>query len=182
MMDFESLLLASNEDQKWSEISDPYERRKAIVRLGREMINASIQGTFQPMAFPLKHEFVKPNSAGNGQYIRSIFLPRGITVIGRIHRHEHFEFISQGHVRVFTEQEGLRELKAPYSGIAPAGCQRAISVLEDTIWTLVHSTNETDLDIIESKVIAESYSALGLRDPLPELISEEDAARLERNS
>ena len=111
---------------------------------------------------PLIHKFAE------GMYIREIFIPAGTVIVGKIHRHEHPNFLLQGEVTVFTEQEGREHLVAPCSMISPAGVQRVVLAHTDVIWTTVHlnPTNTRDLEKIEEYVIAKSY------DELPDLVKE----------
>lgn len=105
---------------------------------------------------PLKHSFA------DGVYVREIFLPKGILLTGKIHKHAHPNFLMQGEVLVRTEHEGVEHLKAPLSIISKAGTKRVVFALEDTIWITVHVTGETDLDKIEEYVIAKDYEAYEL--------------------
>ena len=43
-------------------------------------------------------------------------------------------------------EDGIEELVAPAIIISQPGTKRAIHALEDTVWTNIHATNETDLD------------------------------------
>jgi hypothetical protein len=101
---------------------------------------------------PLTHHFAP------GLYAREIFLPKGLIIIGKIHRHAHVNTISKGHVIVATEF-GTEELKAPHSWASQPGIKRAVVALEDTIWTTYHPTDETNLVKIEEHVIAPSFEA-----------------------
>ena len=103
---------------------------------------------------PLKHSFAP------GIYVREIFIPKGVTIVGKIHKHEYPNFLMRGEVLVTTEQGGKEHLKAPLSMISPAGTKRAVLALEDTVWITCHATDETDLDKIEEYVIAKSYKEL----------------------
>lgn len=127
------------------------------------MVAARDKGSFTETQFPLNHVF-KP-----GRYIRTIFLPKGTVVVGKIHKHEHPYTIWSGHVTVVTEGAGREEIKGMYRGISPAGVKRAIYVHEDTIWTVEHETDLTDLTEIEEAVIAKSYTELGWEDPVAAL-------------
>lgn len=124
------------------------------------MVEASKVGDFQPVEYPLNHVF-KP-----GRYIRTIFLPAGTVIVGKIHKHAHPYTIWQGRVTVVTEGDGREEIRGMYRGISPAGVKRAIYVHEDTIWTVEHETDLTDLKEIEDAVIAKSYTELGWEDPV----------------
>ena len=103
---------------------------------------------------PLKHNFA------DGVYVREIFIPKGMIVVGKIHKHSHPNFLMSGDVSVFTEQEGPKRIKAPCSMISPAGTKRVVFSHEDSVWITVHVTNETDLDKIEQEVIAKTYKEL----------------------
>lgn len=99
---------------------------------------------------PIKHHFAP------GLYAREIFIPTGILIIGKIHRHSHVNTISKGKVVVATEF-GLEEFTAPHTFISEPGVKRAVLALEDTIWTTYHPTEETELDRIEEYVIAPTF-------------------------
>ena len=98
-------------------------------------------------ACPLKHSFA------NGIYVREIFIPKGAKITGKIHRHEHPNFLMKGEVSVATEGGGVERLKAPMSIISPAGTKRAVYAHEDTVWITCHRTDKTDLAEIEKEVI-----------------------------
>ena len=136
------------------------EIRYEICRLQHAMFEAAKDGSFEPVEYPLIHTFLP------GLYIRSIFLPAGTVIIGKIHKHEHPHVLWSGRVHVKTEQDGMEELIGCHRGISPVGVKRAIYVHEDTIWSVYHETDLTDLDEIERKVIAKSYAELGWEDPV----------------
>ena len=99
---------------------------------------------------PLKHTFV------DGAYVREITMPKGMLLTSKIHKICHPYFILKGDVSVLTE-EGVKRIKAPYSGITQPGTKRVLYMHEETVWTTVHVTKETDLKKIEKEIIAESY-------------------------
>jgi len=113
----------------------------------------------------LKHYFTpKDEKYGCCTYAREIFLPKGSVVIGKIHRHQHLNFISKGKVKVVTEF-GEKYLEAPCTFVSEVGLKRAVYVEEDTVWTTVHLTqfdNEAELGQIEQEVISPTYEEMGL--------------------
>lgn len=143
----------------------PYEIRKTICHLEHEMLKAVASGEYEAIDFPLRHQFAP------GVYIRSIFLPAKTLVIGAIHRHSHWQSISEGKVTVLTEQNGCETLEAPYESVAAVGVKRAIYVHSDTVWTTVHPTTETNPDVIRKAVTTESYTQLGWDDPMPSILA-----------
>lgn len=110
---------------------------------------------FEQAEFEVKHIFTE------GVYIREIFLPAGSLVVGKLHRHNHFNFISKGEVTVFTK-DGLATYTAPVSMISTAGTKRAVYAHTDVVWSTVHHNpeNETDLAKLEAMIIAPSYKEL----------------------
>ena len=103
-----------------------------------EQIEDAMQG-MPPAFLPIKHYFA------NGMYAREMTMPAGAIVTGAIHKTTHFCILSQGRVHVMSE-DGIEELVAPAIIISQPGTKRAIHALEDTVWTNIHATNETDLD------------------------------------
>lgn len=86
------------------------------------------------MDLPLTHRFAP------GQYSREMFAPAGTLITSKIHAEEHFFFITQGRILVI-EEEGYTILSAPCHGISKSGARRIGLVIEDVIWTTVHSTS-----------------------------------------
>lgn len=125
--------------------------RGKILALQDRMVEMS-DGT-ELDAFPVEHFFA------HGTYARQMFLPKGHILIGKIHKYECVNIVSYGRIRVATE-EGLKTIEGPCTFVSPAGVKRAGFVEEDTLWTVIHATNETDLEKIEEEVIAPSFEAL----------------------
>lgn len=124
----------------------PQEIRDRILRLEGYM------KAMEQVDLPVKHHFAE------GQYGREIFIPAGMLVVGKIHKHSHLNIISQGDISVVTEF-GIYRIKAPYTHVSKPGTKRAVFTHADTVWTTVHATKETDLEKIEEEVIATSYEA-----------------------
>ncbi len=127
--------------------------RESILEFENTLLN--LEGTTKgdsPLC-PLKHSFAE------GMYVREIFIPKGMILTGKIHKHSHPNFLLKGKVKVVTESGGYQILEAPMSIISVAGTKRAVHALEDTVWVTVHlnESNTADLNKIEKYVIAESY-------------------------
>jgi hypothetical protein len=106
---------------------------------------------------PVKH-WLAP-----GIYAREIHLPAGTVVVGKIHRHRHFNIISQGSITCYTEF-GLETHTAPASFISEPGTKRVVHTHEDAIWTTIHHnpTDETDIETLENMFTALEYAELGM--------------------
>lgn len=97
-----------------------------------------------------RHHFAK------GLYAREIFIPKGTLLTGKIHKHEHLNIVSKGEISVLTE-DGPQRVKAPCTIVSRPGTKRVGYAHEDTVWTTIHATNETDVEKIEAEMIAASY-------------------------
>ena len=130
----------------------------------KKLINeGAVESTLEDCT--LKHYFTPIDEKyGCCTYAREMLIPKGTVIIGKIHRHQHLNFIAKGKVTVFTEF-GEKNLEAPCTFISEIGLKRAVYAHEDTLWTTVHLTEhvgEVNIDKIETEVIAPSYNDIGL--------------------
>jgi hypothetical protein len=109
-------------------------------------------GALPEIECPLQHVFAP------GVYARTIYIPKGGVLVGKIHKHKHLNILSQGEVFVLTEGGGTERLIGPLTMVSEPGTKRAVHALTDVVWTTIHLTNETDLEKIEDEVIAKSYA------------------------
>lgn len=96
-----------------------------------------------------------------GIYSREIFIPKGVTLTGLIHKTEHLCVLSMGEVSVLTD-EGMKRIKASTVVHSMPGIKRVLYAHEDSVWINFHHnpTNETDLEKIESIYTVNSFEAL----------------------
>lgn len=107
----------------------------------------------------------------DGLYAREITIPAGTLLTGKIHKTRHLNVVSAGEISVWTEGEPVRRIRAPFTFVAEPGTRRVGFAHEDTVWTTIHSTPETDLAALEAALIEphvnpflppEARSCLGL--------------------
>lgn len=122
--------------------------------------DCTLTHTFSPM-----HE-----EYGCRTYARQMFIPQGTLIIGKIHRHQHLNFIMQGKVSVSTEF-GKKYFEAPCTFVSEEGLKRAVYAEEDTIWVTVHMTKHLELDTIESELISPTYDEMGLLGDITEKVT-----------
>lgn len=103
-----------------------------------------------PIDLPVKHHFSR------GVYARELFIPKGTVLVGKIHKFSQINMVLKGDISVLTE-DGVKRVKAGETIVSPSGVKRAGYAHEDTIWTTVHGTNETDLERLEDELIAASF-------------------------
>ena len=88
-----------------------------------------------------------------GLYGRRFTMPAGTLLTSKIHNSEHQFVILSGCVSVWTKEDGCIDLVAPHNGITKPGTRRLIIAHTDTVWMTFHATDETDLELIEEKII-----------------------------
>jgi hypothetical protein len=104
-----------------------------------------------------------------GTYAREIRIPAGTLITGKIHKTRHINIISAGRISVWSPGEDMRHISAPYTFVAEPGTRRVGYAHEDTVWTTIHATHETDLAKIEAEFIEPHEPALALRDRVSSL-------------
>jgi hypothetical protein len=136
-----------------SQFLSKQEIRESIIEL-EDTISQQEGAFFGDTDFcPLKHSFAP------GIYVREIFIPAGMILTGKIHKHEHPNFLMSGTVEVITEGGGIELLKGPLAMISPPGTKRGLKAHTDLVWITVHHnpTNTQDLEELEKIVIAQSF-------------------------
>jgi len=142
--------------------------RNAILAIEEALMNVEEKSIGD--CFPLKHSFT------DGIYVREIHIPKGMVLTGKIHKHEHPNFLMSGEVVVITETGGKEVLKGPMAMISAAGTKRALHTITDVVWITIHHnpTNTQDLAELEKIVIADSfeeYEKFLKRKPMNKLVS-----------
>ncbi len=100
-----------------------------------------------------KHHFA------DGMYCRELFRPADTTIVGKVHKREHFYIVLSGEVTVVGD--GFRErIKAPRILISKPGTKRAVYAHVDSICITIHRTDKTDLDEIEAELLEPDETAM----------------------
>lgn len=125
-----------------------------VERLENLLINSNSSDVFvgDSKELPLTHSF------SEGIYTREIFIPKGMFVIGKIHKFDHTFFLIKGKLLLCAE-DGVKQLEAPYYGNATAGTKRVVYALEDTVFVNIHPNpnNIKDLEKLEDIFVVSSY-------------------------
>ena len=113
---------------------------EGIKVLQREMLQ------LEQVEVPVRHYYA------NGFYAREMQVLAGVTLVGKIHKSEHLCIIQKGKVKIVSE-EFNDTVTGPFTYVSQPGAKRAMHVLEDLVFTTVHMTDETDLDVLEDLLI-----------------------------
>jgi len=131
---------------------DPGQARAKILALEAAMRTEIDRGTLveNTKTMPLEHMFIP------GAYARSLTIPAGTLIVGKIHKHACMNFVERGEITVLTEK-GTKTITAPAFFPSEAGVKRVGLAHTDTVWITVHPTELTDLDELEKELTADTY-------------------------
>lgn len=101
----------------------------------------------------------------DGLYTRTLFIPKGCELVGKIHRKPCVNIVAKGDITIMTESGCLR-VQAGYTVTSPAGIQKIGYAHEDTIFINVFRTDVTELALIEDDLICENHDALSAEEKL----------------
>jgi mannose-6-phosphate isomerase-like protein (cupin superfamily) len=130
----------------------------AVAKLSKvRELQAAMSVRPQFDGFKTTHKFA------DGMYSRSVWRPAGVTVVGALHKHEHFTVVLSGEILVYNDGE-TKHCKAGDVFVTPSGTKRATHSLTDAELMTVHrlpekfainctEPTEADLDKIEAELI-----------------------------
>ena len=115
--------------------------------------NAKVQQLEDSMVgMPLNLDMDTDHYFFGGLYARALHIPAGVTLTGKIHKHDHLNFLMKGRISVMTD-EGVKELEAPAIIPATKGIKRAGYAHTDTTWVTVHVSNSTTVEEAEEELV-----------------------------
>ena len=138
--------LAPRNDKQLSirrSIEDMEFRLKAAVADGEADETVAAAGTEEGEE-QTKHYY------GDGVYARSLLIPAGTAVVGRVHQQARICMIMQGRC-TFTDEYHRKTVEAPWIGEFKAGTKTAVFAHTDTLWVATLGTELDDsFDIIDT--------------------------------
>lgn len=130
-----------------TEVSSPI--RQKVERLEEALTNAP------QVECPVRHFF------SNGLFAREITIPKGVCLIGAVHRMDNIAILSAGRLQIVTE-DGVKEIAAPATIPLKAGAKNCAVALETAVWTnfFPNEDNETSLEVLVERVCESRASDL----------------------
>ena len=133
-------------DEKWHQSGLPIGRDK-VLRLEAALAK------MPQFECPLNHYFV------DGLYVREIFIPAGVALVGYIHMFPCITTISQGEIAI-TDGEKTVILRAPFTMACAPGTKKAGYAIKDTIWSdaYVNPDNERNIEALERRLTTDTHA------------------------
>ena len=100
----------------------------------------------------------------DGMYVRTLTIPKGSFLAGKLHRMECVNICSQGSIDILTD-DGLFNVSAPFTGGSGPGVLKLGYAREETVWTNVFRTDETDISKMEDLIAFSNPEMAKMLDP-----------------
>jgi hypothetical protein len=107
---------------------------------------------YEQVEIPVMHLF------SDGMYIRQILIPKGTLLTSRYHKREQLDVMLSGSMSIVTN-DGIVQIKAPFSGVSKPGLKRIGYAHEDTLWMDIRQNpdNERNISKIEKALYTDSF-------------------------
>ena len=128
-----------------------------ILRIEKEMRE------FPSLTLPVEHYQI------DGVYVRSLFLPAGTLLTGKIHNFENIAILAQGTIRVSNGTDAY-VLTAPHIMVDKPGVKRIGYAETDVTFITVHKTANTEIDDIEKELVSDTFEEYEQQRLLGELV------------
>jgi quercetin dioxygenase-like cupin family protein len=118
----------------------------------------------------LKTEMLKMNQVElptqhlfhGGMYCRQVWRPAGCTIVGKVHKKEHFYMVVSGTVAITTD-DGVQELTGPAMLCCKPGTQRAVYAITDALCMTIHRAEANTVEQVEDELVeTDPESAFGI--------------------
>jgi hypothetical protein len=96
----------------------------------------------------------------SGVYCRSLFIPKGCLLTGKIHNHESIGILAQGTLRI-TNGETSVVVTAPYITVDKPGVKRLGYAETDCTFITVHRTDLDSVEAIEDALVSDTFEEYG---------------------
>lgn len=102
-----------------------------------------------------------------GMYCREVWRPKGVLVVGKVHRHEHFYVIVSGTVLITTDA-GAERITGPATLCSKPGTRRAVYAETDALCMTFHRTDATTVEAAEEELVEPEQSGYAPGNRLPQ--------------
>ena len=125
---------------------------KHCIENNNQELNSQITGETEGA---VSHNFA------DGQYIRTIVMPKNSLIVSKIHAKNHPFFVMKGELSIYSNT-GVEHIKAPFHSITEAGTKRALFIHEECTFITVHRTDCLTVDEVIEEVTVADFAELKL--------------------
>jgi len=95
-----------------------------------------------------------------GMYCRSVFRHAGVTIIGRVHKKEHFYCVMSGTIVVTADGKEPERITAPAIITSKPGTRRAVYAETDALCVTFHRIDSSDIAEVEDELVEPEESPI----------------------
>ena len=106
-----------------------------------------------------QYEPVTEHLFHGGVYCRKVFQKADATIVGKVHKKDHFFFVLDGTLIVSSE-DGAKTITGPAFIKSNLGTKRAIYSVTDSTYMTIHSIETTSLEDAESELVEDDPLAM----------------------
>jgi quercetin dioxygenase-like cupin family protein len=92
-------------------------------------------------------------------YCRQVFRHADVTIVGKVHKKEHFYVVVFGTVMVTTDS-GVEEITGPKVLCCRPGTKRAVHALTDALCMTFHIVNATTVEGAETELVEDDPTSM----------------------
>lgn len=97
-----------------------------------------------------------------GVYVRSLFIPAGMMLTGKIHNFESIGILAQGRLRITNGTESII-VEAPYITVDTPGVKRLGYAETDCTFITVHRTDADSVNEIEDELVSDTFDEFEIK-------------------
>jgi hypothetical protein len=121
--------------------------------------NTRVQALQDAMQSMPQYEPPTEHMFHGGMYCRQVWRPAGCTIVGKIHKKEHFYLIVSGTVAITTD-EGVKSVTGPTLLCSKPGTKRAVYAETDALCMTFHVVDAKTIDDAEQELVEEDDSSM----------------------
>ena len=87
-----------------------------------------------------------------GMYCRQVWRPAGCTIVGKVHKKEHFYVVVSGTICVTTD-DGVQTITGPKVLLSQPGTKRAVYAITDALCITFHVIEATTIEDAENELV-----------------------------
>lgn len=95
-----------------------------------------------------------------GMYCREVWRKKGVLVVGKVHKKEHFYLIVSGTVCITDGQGEPQRITGPHMIESAPGTKRAVYAETDVLCMTFHRTDATTVEAAEAELVEEDKTAM----------------------
>ena len=102
-----------------------------------------------------KHPQYQPKTTHTfhgGMYCRQVWRDADVTIVGRVHKKEHFYYVVSGTV-VVTTDDGLQTITGPHLLCSKPGTKRAVYSVTEALCVTFHRVDATTVEDAEAELV-----------------------------